>query len=291
MMGAPGAVLVSMRPRQWTKNLIVFAPLVFAGLLGSVPAVARSLAAFAAFCLISGALYIVNDLIDAPNDRVHDTKRNRPIASGSLTSPVAMVAAVASLGAAAAMGVWLGPQFLLVAVGFALLQTAYVTWTKHQVILDVMSISVGFVLRAVAGAAAIAVPVSSWLLVCAGLLALFLGFAKRRHELLLLEDRAGEHRPVLNEYSTPLIDSILSAVTAATIVAYALYTFFSATGRENHYLMLTVPFVIYGLFRYLYLIHLRNLGGSPEEILLTDRPLIVTIVLWLAISAGLLYLS
>jgi 4-hydroxybenzoate polyprenyltransferase len=285
------AVLTSMRPRQWTKNLIVFAPLVFAGLLGSVEAIARSTGAFVAFCLISGALYIANDLMDAPNDRVHETKRKRPIAAGVLSPRVAALSAATALSGAGVISVLLGPRFLLVAAGFAVLQAAYVTWTKHQVILDVMSIATGFVLRAIAGGVAIAVPVSSWLLLCAGLLALFLGFAKRRHELLLLEERAFEHRPVLSDYSTGLIDSILSAVTAATIVAYALYTFYSSTARETHYLMLTVPFVIYGLFRYLYLIHQRNLGGSPEEILLSDRPLIVAILLWLATSAGLLYIA
>lgn len=290
-MNTPAAILSSMRPRQWTKNLIVFAPLIFSGLMGSVDAIVRSTAAFVAFCLVSGALYIVNDLIDAPNDRIHETKRERPIASGALSPRTALIAAVAAVSVAAAVGVILGPPFLLVIVGFGALQAAYVTWTKHQVILDVMSISIGFVLRAIAGGVAIAVPVSSWLLLCAGLLALFLGFAKRRHELLLLEERAFEHRPVLGDYSTGLIDSMLSAITAATIVAYALYTFYSSTARETHYLMLTVPFVIYGLFRYLYLIHQRNLGGSPEEILLSDRPLIIAILLWLATSAGLLYFA
>ncbi len=283
------ATVNSMRPRQWTKNLVVFAPLVFAGLMTSPMAVVRAVAAFVALCALSGALYIVNDLLDATRDRVHAEKRSRPIAAGSLDTRVALGGALIAMAVATGAAAYLGVRFTTVVGAFALLQVAYVLWTKHQVVLDVMSIAAGFILRAVAGASAVGVPVSSWLLACAGLLALFLGLAKRRHELLTLEGSAHEHRPVLASYSMPLIDSMLSSVTAATIVTYALYTFFSTTGQQTHYLMLTVPFVVYGLFRYLYLVHRKNLGGAPEEVLLSDRPLITAIVSWVVVSAVVLY--
>lgn len=289
MVDAIGLTLVSMRPRQWTKNLVVFAPLVFAGLMTSPVAVVRAVAAFVALCALSGALYIVNDLLDATRDRVHAEKRGRPIAAGSLHARTALGGALIGIIIAAGTAAYLGPRFSAVLGAFAVLQVTYVLWTKHQVVLDVMSIAVGFILRAVAGAVAVDVPVSSWLLACAGLLALFLGLAKRRHELLALEKSAHEHRPALASYSMPLIDSMLSSVTAATIVTYALYTFFSTTGQQAHYLMLTVPFVVYGLFRYLYLVHRENLGGAPEEVLLSDRPLIAAIAAWVVVSAVVLY--
>lgn len=284
-------ILKTMRPRQWTKNLIIFLPLLFAGELGTGASELRSVAAFIAFCLISGCVYIVNDLVDEAQDRLHEKKCLRPIASGELPRPTAMAAAAVAGVAALGIAWMLGILFFVTSVGYMGLQGAYVFWTKHQVILDVMSIAIGFVLRAIAGATAIDVPGSPWLYLCAGLLALFLGFAKRRHELLLLHEGAACHRPVLGLYTEPLLDSILSSVTAATIVAYALYAFFSPTAREHGDLMLTVPFVAYGLFRYLYLVYKQGLGGSPEEVLLTDQPLIVAIILWLLASGALLYLT
>ena len=285
------ALFITMRPRQWTKNLIVFAPLIFASRVGFTASDLRSLAAFAVFCLISGAGYVANDLADLEQDRLHDTKRRRPLAAGELSPHTARVALIMLVVLALAGSFALGARFGVVALGYLTLQTLYNFWLKHEVLLDVMSIAAGFVLRAYAGAVVIGVEGSPWLYYCAALLALFLGLAKRRHELTLLEDEACNHRPSLQHYSAPLIDAMLSAITAATIVTYALYTFFSATGQQNQYLMLTVPFVVYGLFRYLYLVHQKNLGGSPEEILLTDRPLIINIALWLAAVGAVLYLT
>lgn len=285
------ALLVTMRPKQWTKNLIVFAPLIFAGEITVATNGLRTVAAFVVFCLISSAVYIANDLVDVELDQAHETKRTRPLAAGALAPRTAVAALVVLLLAALGGAFALGVPFGLVSVGYLLLQTLYTFWLKHEVILDVMSIAAGFVLRVFAGAVVIGVPGSPWLYICAALLALFLGLAKRRHELTLLEDGAVDHRPSLEHYSAPLIDSMLSAITAATIVTYALYTFFSDTARESQYLMFTVPFVVYGLFRYLYLVHQQNLGGSPEEILLADKPLIVDIALWLVAVGVVLYLT
>jgi 4-hydroxybenzoate polyprenyltransferase len=285
------ALLVSMRPKQWTKNLVIFAPLIFAVQLGLTTADLRALAAFIVFCLISGAVYIANDLADLDQDLLHKTKRLRPLAAGELDPGVARLALAALLVIALAGAFALGTSFGLVATGYLALQTLYTYWLKNEVLLDVMSIAAGFVLRVFAGAVVVGVEGSPWLYYCAALLALFLGLAKRRHELTLLEDEACGHRPSLQHYSAPLIDAMVSAITAATIVTYAIYTFFSTTGQQNQYLMLTVPFVVYGLFRYLYLVHQKNLGGSPEEILLTDRPLIINIVLWLAAVSAALYIS
>ncbi len=283
------AVLASMRPRQWTKNLVVFAALGFSGDLLDPQRVLAASAAFVLFCLLCGAVYIFNDVADAESDRQHDTKRLRPIASGALdVSTAVRVGAAIGLGsllAAFAMGRYFG----IVALGYAVLQVAYTVWLKKAVIVDAMTISVGFVLRAVAGAVAIGVLPSPWLLLCTFLLALFLALAKRRHEILLLAGDAGAHRVSLEEYTPEMIDSMLSATTAATILAYALYTFLPVSGERYPYLMLTVPFVAYGLFRYLYLVHRHDLGGSPEEILLTDRPLIIGIVAWLLTTGVILY--
>ncbi|HET6497806.1 MAG TPA: decaprenyl-phosphate phosphoribosyltransferase [Coriobacteriia bacterium] len=285
------ALLDTMRPKQWTKNLIVFVPLVFASDLAFAADTLRALAAFAVFCVASGSVYLANDLVDRERDRFHTTKRARPLATGELGVGTAATALAVLLAASLAAALALGAQFGLVAAAYLALQTLYTFWLKHEIVLDVMAISAGFVLRAHAGAVVIGVEGSPWLYYCAALLALFLGLAKRRHELTLLEADAQSHRPSLEHYSAPLIDAMLSAVTAATIVTYALYTFFSTTGLEHQYLMLTVPFVVYGLFRYLYLVHQRNLGGSPEDVLLSDKPLIINIVLWLAavivsLSAG-----
>ena len=288
-MSAARALLISMRPKQWTKNLLVFAPLIFAGELLVAQAVLRSIAAFVVFCAVSGATYIANDIHDLERDKVHAKKCKRPIASGALSVSTAGWTAgalvVASLAAAAALGV----EFLAVTVAYLVLQIAYSWWLKNEVVLDVMAIAAGFVLRAVAGAAVAGVAISFWLYGAVSLLALFLGFAKRRHELLMLDEEAMSHRPSLEHYGPEFLDALLSSVTAATIVTYAIYTFFSDTAILHPKLFLTVPFVLYGLFRYLYLIYQRNIGGNPEEVLLTDVPLIITIVLWLATSAAALY--
>lgn len=285
------ALLRTMRPKQWTKNLIIFMPLIFSGEVVDAGAVMATVAAFAVFCALSGAVYIINDLKDVEADRLHHKKRERPIAAGHLPPAFAAVSSVVLVGAALAGAVALGLPFAVVTVAYFALQLGYTFYLKRMVILDVMSIAAGFVLRAIAGAEVIAVVVSPWLLMCAALLALFLGFGKRRHELILFEGQPLDHRPILKEYSEAFIDQMISTVTAATIVAYSLYTFFSeTTTADREYLMLTVPFVVYGLFRYLYLIHQKRLGGSPEDILLGDTPLLVDIGLWLAAVGAAVYL-
>ena len=275
------ALVASTRPRQWTKNLLLFSAVIFAGRFTEPAMLLRSAAAFVVFCAASGALYLVNDVRDRVSDREHAAKRLRPIASGELPVPAALVGAgvlaAAGLGGAYALGV----SFAAATLGFVALELTYTFYLKRQVILDVMAIAGGFVLRAGASMLAIGAPFSPWLLACAGLLALLLALGKRRHELLLLQGRAGDHRVTLDRYTTELIDQMLSAVTSATIVSYALYTFFSTTSQHHGYLMLTVPFVVYGILRYVYLVYDRGLGGNPEELLLTDRPLMADIALWL----------
>jgi len=289
-MSTARELLATMRPKQWTKNLIVFAPVIFAGELRDPRALMLSVAAFAVLCVVSGIVYIINDIRDAERDREHVKKRERPIAAGRLSVRAALASLLVLVPVAAVAAIALGVQFALVVAAYLVLQIAYTMYLKNQVILDVMTIAAGFVLRAVAGAVVIGTYGSPWLYACAALLALFLGFGKRRHELVELGDGAAGHRFVLTEYSPALLDAMLSTVTSATIVTYALYTFFSSTAQHAHYLMLTVPFVAYGLFRYLYLIHTKNLGGNPEEILLTDRPLIGCILLYLAAVWAALYL-
>lgn len=289
-------VVRSMRPRQWTKNLIIFLALPFSvnqyWHLSQVPTVARmmleSLAAFAVFCLLSGAVYLVNDLTDMEKDRQHPFKRNRPLASGRLGVGNAK-AALAVLLLVSLPGAFLvNWVFGVVAVVYFTIMLGYSYQLKHIVLVDVLTIAVGFVLRAVAGAIAIEVPISPWLYVCTILLALFLGLGKRRHELLLLEGDAALHRQILDEYSAQLLDQLIVLVGAGTLMAYSLYTFSAKYAPENYAMMLTIPFVLYGIFRYLYLIHIRNEGGSPEEILLSDRPMVVDVGLWLASSAVIL---
>lgn len=283
------AILTSLRPRQWTKNLLVFAALVFAGDLDDPRLISIVAAAFVVFCMVAGAAYIFNDLQDLEADRLHQKKRARPLASGELSVGVAWAVAAILAAGGIAWALVLGQRFALAVAGYALLQVAYTLYLRRLVIIDVMAISAGFVLRAAAGAFVIAVPISPWLFACTALLALFLALGKRRHELVLLEDDAADHRPVLGDYSPALLDDMISTVASATIVAYALYTFYSVTGQHTHYLMLTVPFVVYGLFRYLYLVHQKNVGGNPEELLLTDIPLMADIALWLASVVLLLY--
>lgn len=275
----------AMRPRQWTKNLIIFAALVFAERPVGPKDIVDATVAFLIFCVLSGSVYVINDFLDLEADKVHPVKSKRPLASGKLAPvpalSVAVVLSVASLGGSTAVS----PGFALAGLAYFGLQLAYFFALKNMVILDVMSVAAGFVLRAVAGALAIAVPISPWLLMCTILLALFLALGKRRHELVLLSDGAQEHRRILKEYSAPLLDEMISVVTSSTVVAYTLYTFFSETAHRTPYLMLTVPFVLYGIFRYLYLVHQKEMGGSPEEILVTDRPLLLNVFLWFAAVA------
>ncbi|MSO29908.1 MAG: decaprenyl-phosphate phosphoribosyltransferase [Acidobacteria bacterium] len=275
-------LLISLRPGQWAKNLLVFAGLLFGLRLFDVTAVSRALSAFGIFCLLSGVVYLVNDIADRDTDRQHPYKARRPIASGALPVPAALTSAIV-LGVVALAGAFaLGPRFFLVALCYLALLTLYSGPLKHIVIIDVLTIAVGFVLRAAAGAVAINVDISRWLLVCTILLALFISLAKRRHELLLLADGAASHRPILSEYTPYLLDQMIAVVTASTLVAYVFYTISPETEQKfgTHWLGLTVPFPLYGIFRYLYLVHQREGGGSPSDLLLTDRPLLVCVTLW-----------
>ncbi|CAA9550724.1 MAG: Conserved membrane protein, possible 4-hydroxybenzoate octaprenyltranferase [uncultured Thermomicrobiales bacterium] len=280
-----------MRPLQWTKNGIVFAALVFDQQLFRVEPTLRSLLAAAVFCAVSSAVYLVNDLRDIEGDRIHPKKRHRPIAAGLVTPAQAGTTAFV-LFALALLGAGIvSPGFLAVIVGYVALMVAYSYGLKRLVILDVFAIAAGFVLRAAGGAVAIDVPVSPWLYVCTMLLALFLGFGKRRHELTSLEAAAGRHRANLDAYSVPFLDQLIGIVSSATVMAYAFYTFDAPNVPTNHAMMLTVPFVVYAIFRYLFLIHRRDLGGSPEVLLFADRPLLGAIVAWGLTSIGILYLS
>ena len=276
------ALLVSLRPGQWTKNLLVFAALIFGQKLFSPVAVGRALAVFLMFCALSGAVYLINDVSDRDADRRHPLKSRRPIASGRLSAQAAVGWAVAlSIGAIAAAA-WLRPALAVVALGYLLLHALYTRALKHLVILDVLAIAIGFVLRAVAGGVAIDVPISDWLLVCTILLALFLALGKRRAEITLLADSATGHRRILEEYSPYLLDQMIGVVTASTLVAYMIYCLSPETTQHfgTHWLVLTVPFPIYGIFRYLYLVHQKDGGGSPAEMLVTDRPLLACVAVW-----------
>ena len=283
-------MLASLRPEQWTKNLIVFAALIFGQRLFDPAAVGRSLAAFFIFCALSGVVYLINDVSDREADRLHPLKRLRPVAAGDL-SPAIATGAAAVIGAAAlAAAYWLGPTFGGIAAAYVALFAVYSKVLKHVVILDVLTIAIGFVLRAAAGAAVIAVPMSQWLLVCTILLALFLGLSKRRHELTLLANAATGHRKILEEYNPYLLDQMIGVVTASTLVAYIIYCTSPETtdkfGTGN--LVLTTPFPIYGIFRYLYLVHQKGVG-SPSEVLLMDRPLVACIVLWGLAVVAIIY--
>ena len=274
-------LLVSLRPEQWTKNVIVFAALIFGQRLFDPAAVGRSLAAFLIFCALSGVVYLVNDVSDRKADRLHPLKRQRPIAAGEVSTALALSTAVGIAAVAVSAAFWLRPAFGWIAAAYLALFVGYSRALKHVVILDVLTIAIGFVLRAAAGAAAIAVPITQWLLVCTILGALFLGLCKRRHELTLLADSATEHRPILEEYNPYLLDQMIGVVTASTLVAYIIYCTSPETTEKfgTTHLVLTTPFPIYGIFRYLYLVHQRGVG-SPSEVLLTDRPLLASIILW-----------
>jgi 4-hydroxybenzoate polyprenyltransferase len=277
-----------MRPRQWTKNLAVFAAIVFAGKLTDLSLLGTVTLAFVSFCLVSSALYALNDVIDADRDRNHPVKRDRPIASGRISPAVGLGVAAALALAGGGLAFALGLPFLATVVAYVAIHLLYSFWLKHVAIVDMLVIASGFVLRAVGGAVVIAVPVSPWLVLCTGLLALFLAAAKRRHEIILLRDASGSHRPVLSEYSAELLDSFMVTLSAATVTTYALYTFFEPRSI-NHSMMLTIPFVIYGVLRYQYLVLRREGGGSPEEVLLGDAPILIDVALWIVSAIVVLY--
>jgi 4-hydroxybenzoate polyprenyltransferase len=284
-------LLISLRPGQWTKNLFVFAALVFAERLHDLDAVARAVAAFVVFCALSGAVYLVNDVFDREQDRRHPVKAKRPVASGAIGPPTALTCAVVVGAAALVLAYALGPAFFTISAGYLALLSLYSAVLKHLVILDVLTISAGFTMRAAAGAAAIDVPISHWLLVCTTLLALFIALSKRRHELTLLTETASQHRPILDDYTPYLLDQMISVVTASTLIAYAFYTISPETTAKfgTDLLSLTVPFPLYGIFRYLYLVHRRELGGSPAELVVNDRPLLVCVALWAASVILIIY--
>ena len=283
------SLLLSLRPGQWTKNLLVFAGLLFGRQLTDPVAVARASAAFAVFCVLSGVVYLVNDVSDRETDRQHPLKARRPIASGALPVPVAIASAIVLAVLALISAFMLGWPFFMVAAIYLALQTLYSGPLKHIVIIDVLTIAIGFVLRAVAGAVVVNVDISHWLLVCTILLALFISLVKRRHELVLLASGATSHRPILGEYSPYLLDQMIAVVTASTLISYIFYTISPETEEKfgTHWLGLTIPFPLYGIFRYLYLVHQREGGGSPADLLITDRPLLVCVTLW-ALSVALL---
>jgi 4-hydroxybenzoate polyprenyltransferase len=285
------SLLISLRPAQWTKNLLVFAALLFAVKLFEPAAVLRSVEAFAIFCALSGVVYLVNDVADRENDRRHPLKSRRPIAAGDLPVAAAVAGAI-GIGAVAVGAAFLvNWRFGAVAAGYIVLQLLYSGPLKHIVIIDVLTLAIGFVLRAVAGAVAIDVSISHWLFVCTILLALFIGLAKRRHELVLLADGATSHRPILGEYSAYLLDQMISVVTASTLIAYIFYTISPETEQKfgTSWLGLTIPFPLYGIFRYLYLVHRREGGGSPADLLLNDRPLLACVTLWVVAVVLIIY--
>lgn len=276
-------LLISARPHHWVKNLIVFAALIFAREYTNPQKIGLAIIGFAAFCLASSAIYLINDVFDRESDKKHPIKSKRPIASGRVPVVAAISAATFLLIGAVILAIFINTNTVIMLIIYAALNLAYSAYLKHLVIIDVMTIAAGFVLRAVAGGLAISVPISPWLLVCTTLLALFMGFGKRRHELTFLTNDAVSHRRALENYSVGFLDQMISVVTSSTVVAYAFYTLSPEVEDRfgTKWLSLTIPFVLYGVFRYLYLIFHKDEGGSPTKLLLTDPPLMLCVILWL----------
>ncbi|MBN1440697.1 MAG: decaprenyl-phosphate phosphoribosyltransferase [Anaerolineales bacterium] len=284
-------LIKSLRPKQWPKNVFLFAALVFDRQFFLPEPLLRTAAGFLLLCLASGSVYLINDIADRNQDRLHPSKRKRPIASGRLSVPTAAASAAVLMAATLAAAHVLAPPFAVLAAVYILLNFAYSFWLKHVPVVDALMVAFFFVLRVVGGVLLITVErFSPWMYVCMTLLALFISFGKRRSEILLLEEGASNHRRVLRGYSIPLLDSYIQIVSAATIVAYSFYTFEAPNLPENHAMMLTIPFVVYGLFRYLYLVQIEHIGGAPEELVLTDRPLQAAILLWGLAAMMILYL-
>jgi 4-hydroxybenzoate polyprenyltransferase len=290
------ALLQTMRPKQWTKNAIIFAALVFDLQLypfdrNHVPTL-RTLAGFGLLCLLSSTIYLINDLADIEKDRLHPKKRNRPLPSGRLSQNIAIAAAVVLPLIALPLAFMLDWRFGLIALTYLVKDLLYSFWLKNIPIIDVFVLALGFLLRVGAGVTLITVArFSPWLYICMTLLALFMGFGKRRGELLLMQNEPGNSRKVLQDYSLPFLDELINLVSTATVMAYSLYTFSAENLPKDHYMMLTIPFVLYGIFRYLYLIHIKGEGGAPDELVLTDRPMQVTFALWGLSAVLILYLS
>lgn len=274
-------LLKTMRPKQWTKNIFVWAALLFDEKLFRADPFLRTLGAFMLFCVISGVVYIINDLVDMEKDRQHPQKRTRPLASGALNARIAVAAAVALVLASLPFSLWINRGLTLILYGYLVLMIAYSFWLKNIVIVDVLTIAAGFVLRVAAGVAVVeATRFSPWIYVCTVLLALFLGLGKRRQEIALLEENSANTRAILAEYNLRFVDEMLALVSASTVMAYALYTFSAPNLPPNHLTMLTVPFVLYGLFRYLYLIHVRGETDPPDVVVLKDRALLLDVLLF-----------
>nr|WP_232216911.1 decaprenyl-phosphate phosphoribosyltransferase [Methanohalobium evestigatum] len=274
----------SLRPSQWYKNFIIFLALIFSHNLMNPMAWMDSITAFVIFCMLSGSLYLMNDIMDAEDDKKHPVKCKRPIASGELKKSHAFFIFIVLLSGSLYISSIVNYAFLLISVLYFVLLFAYNLKLKYIVLVDVLTISAGFVLRAIAGAVALTVSISPWLIICTFLLALFLAFGKRRHELVLLGDDAKNHRKILDEYTVPLLEQMTLIVTSALIVSYLLYTFFAST----HYMMVTIPFLVYGLFRYLLLVHSQDFGGEPE-MLFKDKGMLFSISIWAILVAVVLY--
>jgi len=280
-----------LRPTQWSKNTVLFAALIFSKHLFNPTDVATVLAAFVCFCSVASGAYVMNDIRDCERDRQHPLKSRRPLPSGRVPLAAARTTSLILMAVGLTGAFALGVGFGVLTAFYLVLQVGYTFAFKDMVILDVMSIATGFVVRAVAGGVVISVPISPWLVICTFLLALFLGFSKRRHELVLLEDRAIEHRTSLRDYSPYFLDQMISVVTASTVVVYAIYTA-SPEVREKlgtDQLYLTIPFVLFGIFRYLYLVHQRKEGGNPTQLLLSDQPLLIDVALWIVTASVVLY--
>lgn len=285
-------LLIAMRPKQWLKNVLLFAALVFdQKLLDWVP-LSRTLAGFVAFSLGASAIYLINDIADLEQDKLHPKKRHRPLPAGRLSISSAWIATGVLLLITLPLAFWLDLYFGLILITYLVINLLYSYWLKHVAIIDVLTLSSGFVLRVGAGVMLITVQrFSPWLYVCTTLGSLLIGLGKRRAELVMLAEQANSHRRVLDGYTLPFLDQLITIVSSMTIVAYSLYTFSAENLPSNHAMMLTIPFVIYGIFRYLYLLKVENLGGAPEEIALSDKPLLSTALLWGLASIAVLYLG
>lgn len=278
--------ILLLRPRQWIKNLFIFAALLFSRNIDKPPYILSAFYAFLCFCVTSSTVYIFNDICDIEKDRRHPEKRKRPLAAGIINRREALALMFILLPAAAVFSFILNSSFGFIVVIYLLNNLLYTLYLKNLVILDVMSIALGFILRVSGGAVVIGVEISTWLLLCTFLLALFLGFSKRRNELLILQEDARDHRMILEHYSLEFIDNMLSIVTASTVISYSLYTFYAS---DSKYSMVTILFVLYGIFRYQYIVYKKRMGESPEEIVLTDKPLLIDILLWILTSIVILY--
>ena len=287
-MGIAGSLLRLARPKQWTKNGFVLAGVLFAQKAFSASHVLDALLTLLAFCLLSGAVYAFNDVLDVDEDRKHPLKRFRPVASGEVPVPAAVIYSVLLVAAGLALCFYVNVGVGAAGLAYLALQAVYTPLLKHMAILDVMSISAGFVIRALAGVAAVNSPISPWLIVCTGLLTLFLGFSKRRHELATLGDGAVGHRKNLRDYSVPLLDEMMNIMISATIIAYTLYTFTVYERQDEIFMMASIPFVVYGVFRYMLLVH-RDGGGNPDTLVLADRPLQISLFLWLVVVGVTIY--